>query len=329
MTGLEDHLSEKTPLEQRAIAEWTSLAPTLGLTAADFRCEPVWEKDETGRRHVVLRLKSPTTDLILKRVYETDEGASLGQASMAQQQAHLALKPKEDAHAPKVLFQSDDGDMVIMSYVVGKTADQMFLEGKPHKQILRRCGTWLSAYHNSGPIETRAFQPRFMLNHTARLADLARDGRMAVVEPEFFVRCCGEIPIRASRIEGYKTFSSWKHGDANLRNFILGKQGVSVIDFKPESTAPVGYDISRFLLDYAQLYQPPSDRLLSDETIQYFLKGYKGLSHKDPAFGFLAEIRLLSDWCTVPANEDDHSLRQSLRMAKILALARQAFPDAW
>ena len=316
------------PRIQQALAEWASVAPGLGLDADAFRSRLIWQKDEPQRNHIVLRLSGPRA-LILKRVFTAPQDAGLPEALAAQSDAFTRLESLPNAHAPEVLFASSDGTFVVMADASGKTLNDHLTTGRAHPQLLRRTGAWLSAFHRSGDVETRTYQPRFMVGHVQRMAQSVTDGKTKVALPKLFLACCGKIPEIAERSNDQQTVSTIKHGDFNLRNIMLGPQGETGIDFKPLSTAPVGFDIARMLMDYAELFQPMDQvqpgALLSDATLDAFFKGYDLVGQNDPAVRFVPFVQLLNDWRLIPPHAARRSWRQSARMDMIETLARNAF----
>lgn len=312
----------------QALSEWAEIAPTIGMNARAFRSKLIWQKDDVGRSHVVIRLNGPCK-LILKRTFMAQDSDDLMEKVVTQRDAFQRLTTYPKAHVPEVLFASDDGEIMIMSEAKGKTLNDLLLLGRPHHQMLRRAGAWLSAYHASGPTEDRTYQPKFMVNQAERLANEVKDHDVAVALPEEFVRCCGQIKDLAMQAMDQQTVSSCKHGDFNLRNILLGPEGETGLDFKPASTAPVGFDIARLLLDYAELFQPvkdvPRGAILSDKTLDAFFKGYDVVTRDDPAVRFLPYVQLLTDWRAVPVNPSNRSWRQAARMENITALVRNAF----
>lgn len=312
------------PRLKQALQEWAQIAPTLGLEPSAFKAKLIWQKDEKTRSHIVVRLKG-ARKLILKRVFATPDDAELAGAIDAQRDAHMRLEAYEQAHAPEVLYAARDGHTVVMAEASGKTLNDHLLAGRPHDQMLRRAGAWLDAFHRSGETETRTYQPRFMVRHAARMREAVLDQSMTVALPDLFAACCAQIPNIAGACEGQQTISATKHGDLNLRNLMLGPDGETGLDFKPPSSAPVGFDIARLLMDYAELFQPDGDGLLSDETMDAFFDGYRFVGRDDPSVRFVPYVQLLNDWRLIPAIPAKRSWRQTARMQRIEALARSAF----
>ncbi|WP_299281464.1 phosphotransferase [uncultured Tateyamaria sp.] len=309
------------PRVTQALREWDTVAPDLGMDPRTYRSKLIWQKQDKGRSHVVIGLNGPRR-LILKRFFEVPEDAALIETVAAQRDAFERLRENGQAHAPEVLYASPDAGFVLMAEATGKTLNDHLVAGRAHAPLLRRAGAWLDAFHRSGQVERRTYQPKFMINHMARLSESVASGDLRVNEAEAFIRCCANLPQMA--VHGQETVSTIKHGDFNLRNILLGPDGATGLDFKPMTNAPVGFDIARLLMDYAELFQPER-QFLNDETLDAFFDGYDLVSRDDPGVRFLPYVQLLTDWRTVPADADQRSWRQDQRMAAIARLADVAF----
>lgn len=311
----------RDPRVKQALAAWAEIAPGLGLEASAFRSKLLWQKDERTRSHIVLRLVG-SRRLILKMVFRAPADDPLADAVSALQAAYARLDRSPNAHAPEVLFVRDD--LVVMTEAKGKTLEEHLRSGRAHGALLRRAGAWLAAYHSASEVEHRTYQPRFMLQHAEKMAVGVRNGAIHVVDPDLFVACCDALPSKA--IVDLPTVSAPKHGDFNMRNLLLGPDGETGLDFKPATTAPVGFDIARLLLDYAELHQPVSDlgagMVLSSDTLGAFFQGYTLISADDPAVRFLPFVQVLNDWRLIPVAPSKQSWRQKARMTGIRALAQ-------
>lgn len=321
-------LSITDPRMKQALDEWAQIAPDLGFDPRQFRAKLIWQKDEPTRSHIVIRLRGPR-GLILKRVFTAPSGENPNQSIAAQKNAHERLKPNDKAHAPEVLFANDTGDIVVMTEASGKTLNDHLSGGRAHGKMLKRTGAWLAAFHASSETEERKYQPRFMVVHTERMASGVEVGQISVADPQRFISCCGLISQRAADATDQATISATKHGDFNLRNILLGPNGETGLDFKPQSSAPVGFDIARILMDYAEIFQPGErlepGALLSKGTLDEFFRGYDLVTRDDPAVTFLPFVQLLNDWRLIPSDPARRSWRQTARYKAITALAQNGF----
>lgn len=316
------------PRMKEALGAWAMCAAELGLDPAAFRAKLLWQKDEPERSHVVIRLRGPRK-LILKRVFKASVGEDLPGGVSAQRDAHARLKSQQDAHAPEILYASASGDMVVMEEASGKTLNDHLSAGRDHFEMLRRTGAWLSAFHGRSDTEARTYQPRFMVGHAERMAEGVEAGQIRVADAARFVTCCKAIAQKAEGATGQRTLSARKHGDFNMRNILLGPDGATGLDFKPASSAPVGFDIARMLMDYAELFQPLEGlmpgQVLADATLEAFFAGYKMVGRDDPAVRFLPFVQLLNDWRLIPVDPGRRSWRQAARYKAITDLARNGF----
>ena len=316
------------PRLKQALGEWAQIAPGLGLDSRLFRAKLIWQKKEPDRSHVVIRLRGPR-GLILKRVFTAPQGGNSNQSIAAQRDAFERLVPYDKAHAPEVLFANDTGNIVVMVEASGKTLNDHLSGGRAHGQMLKRTGAWLAAFHVSSETEKRIYQPRFMVNHAERMASGIEAGQISVADPQRFVTCCRLVSQHAAKVTDQATISAAKHGDFNLRNILLGPNGETGLDFKPQSSAPVGFDIARILMDYAELFQPTAElepgTLLSKATLDGFFRGYNVVTRDDPAVTFLPFVQLLNDWRLIPSDPARRSWRQTERYKAITALAQNGF----
>ena len=314
---------------ESALEIWKNAAAQIGLDEDTFDHKLLWQKDEPYRNHVVIAFNSPDRNLVLKQIFKKTSEKDPCAAALAQKNAHQVLANQERAHAPELLFMSQDGSTVIMEQVRGQTLDSHLSAGKDPVRLLRRTGQWLARFHGATHEGSRIYQPKFMENHIARIRSDVADGNSGVADRDLFLQCCDLIPEIARGFEGQTSVSCAKHGDFNLRNVILGPDGATAIDFKPHQTAPVGFDICQILLDYAELYQDENDvesgKVLSAKTLSAFFDGYDFVKVGDPGVGFLQYVQLLNDWRLIPVTPAHRSWRQALRHEKISTLAKKAF----
>ncbi len=307
---------------------WADIANELRLDASDFRHKVLWQKNEPNRSHVVLELIGANLKLVLKKIFLPTD-MRLTESMEMQQKAAQAMPRNQGLFAPEVLYVSQDGSLAVMEFLQGKTLNDHLEAGKPEDRILRRSGKWLAAFHSSFQTTTRTYQPHFMVNHIQRVAQKVALDQVKVPERDLFLRCCDRIPAMADKCGDRQTISAKKHGDLNVRNLMIGPPGVVGLDFAPESAAPVGFDITRLLMDYAELFQDPSDvlrgQLLSSQTTKAFFDGYSLVGVDDPAVEFLPFVQILNDWRIIPSKSSDRSLRQSHRLGNLLYLAQKGF----
>ncbi len=318
------------PRIDQAFDEWRAVAPSLGMNADAFRHELIWQKNEAGRSHVVLKLHGPGgRKLIMKKLFLAEQHSRARDSINFQAQVSQAMGSSTRFQVPNVLYAADDGALSVMEFLPGKTLNDHLELGRAPARLLRLSGRWLDRFHRSFPTEKRQYQPHFMVNHILRLAEGVEDGKIQVADAPLFLRCCAEIPGIAERFVGQETISAIRHGDFNLRNILIGPDIVAGLDFSPQGNAPAGFDIVRLLLDYVELFQDPAGlqpgQLFDPSTLRPFFKGYQLVGPQDPAVGFLAYVQFLNDWRTIPANMENRSFRQLRRLACIRQLAENVF----
>ena len=321
-------LGHKDPRMKQALGEWARIAPDLGFDPVIFRAKLLWHKNEPTRSHVVLRLRGPRS-LILKRTFAHQSDSNLNRIVAAQTDAYSRLRPYPKAHAPEILYSSDSGDLLVMQEALGKTLDDYLRLARAPAPLLKRAGAWLAAFHESCDTEKRIYQPHFMITHCERMADKVEAGKVSVADPTNFMACCRMVRGKAKTATDQETISATKHGDFNLRNIMLGSDGETGLDFELLSTAPVGFDIARILMDYAELFQSDEDlvpgQLLSSVTIRAFFGGYDLVSQNDPGVAFLPFTQILNDWVSIPSDPQQRSWRQEHRYGGIVRLVRAGF----
>ena len=103
------------------------------------------------------------------------------------------------------------------------------------------------------------------------------------------------------------------------------------IDFGPLKNVPPAHDLGRFLVRYANHFDPADtggDAAGSGQAIdplQAFWQGY-GVEHQqDPALSYILPILLLDDWTAIPKQRANRSPREQRRLKGTLRLARALF----
>ncbi len=310
-------------MRKAATESWSALAGSLGLAAAEYRATPLWYKAEAGRAHMVLSLTHPVAPpLILKQVFaEASEGKLIATAET--QKAVEAKMGPGDLSVPQVLAIDPERRAVLMQAGPGETADARLAAGAPPADVLHRLGAWLGAFHRATFAQDRAFQPRFMTAHIARLAEEVRRGDRPIAGAKAFLRYAAALPNHAASATGATTRSAQSHGDFNLRNALIDGPAVSVIDFHTARDAPRGFDIGRILIDAAAIYAPDPDpqTVIAPELFAAFCDGYGDDLAQDRSLPFLMRTRLLVDWVAIPKAPLTRSLRQQRRFSGLKRLA--------
>ena len=316
------------PRLNEALAAWADIALQCGIVPDSYQPEQIWQKDESMRSHVIIRLTGPKR-LILKKVFVAPPNVDLAKVVSAHRNAGLRLQAHSKAHVPEILYSSPTGDCVLMYEVAGMTLRRHLAAGFPHAPLLRRSGEWLSAFHGASPVHPRRYQTGLWAKRIRHMAERVENDTLRVVQPDLFLACCRKIPDIAKDFAGQQTICGKKHGDFNLGNLILGENGVTGLDFESESIGPVGFDVTRLLTEYAISFQDRRSlapgQLLSDENLDAFFGGYELVDRSDPAVRFLPFVRLLNLWQMVPVHPWYKRAHREPRMKQIEFLARIAF----
>ncbi|MBO6898528.1 MAG: phosphotransferase [Shimia sp.] len=311
-----------------ALQDFLRLQRELGLPDGPVTHDLLWQKKD-HRSHIVLRLDCGGKSYVLKRVFGADDFDQLIQIAQAQVDASNAMGNARRMRAPKVHYVSEDGAVLLMDHVTGNTLDTLLYRGRDAKSLLKRSGRWLATFHRVMDRRKRPFRPEQMVAHIDRLSCQIESGSRRVTAPERFLRCASQIPERAAQFADQTTIVARRHGDMNLRNLIFAQDGLYGIDFHPPGYMPVGFDIVRLLLDYAEIHQnnialKPGTFLCYD-VVSSFFEGYRLIEPDDPGFQFLQPVRLLLDWCAIPADPEDRSWRQQDRWQNMEMLIKNGF----
>lgn len=313
---------------EAALQDFLHLQRDLDLPDGAVTHELLWQKND-HRSHIVLRLDCGDKSYVLKRVFGADDSGQLKKMAQAQVDASNAMGNERRMRAPKVHYVSEDGAVLLMDHVTGNTLDTLLYRGRDPKSLLKRSGRWLATFHRLMDRRKRPFRPEQMVAHIDRLCGQIENGSRRVTAPERFLKCASQIPKRAAQFAGQSTVVARRHGDMNLRNLIFAEDGLYGIDFHPPSQMPVGFDIVRLLLDYAEIHQDNTTlkpgTFLREDVVASFFEGYRLIECDDPVFQFLQPVRLLLDWCAIPADPEVRSWRQQDRWRNMDRLIKIGF----
>lgn len=321
--GKAEHISE-------AGQDWPLVLRAADIDPAPYAVTRRWQKEDRARAHVVFLLSAPgQPDLIYKQTFVPQDKAAFIATVAAQDQAARALEDHPFARAPRVIAADPDRRAVLMEAVPGETVFAHCEQTADHAPHLERAGRWMAAFHRAGAHEARAFQPRFMVDHMAKLATQVQSGQKAVAAKGRFLAFVSTLINRAPAHANAQTFSAVKHGDMTCRNIILGGDLSWGIDMAPVTAAPVGYDIARFLTNYAEMLAD-LDRLTPGMAVPQpawdaFFRGYDLTGPEDASVRFLVMVRILSDWVTLPPLPDQMSVPEVIRFRRLRRIADNLF----
>ena len=312
-------------LSDRAV--WERLARAAWFDPATFRMTRDWRKHTATHQHIVQRWDGADSALIFKRLYRPMDTKVFQTLIAAQMRAAEAMANQSEA-VPDILEFDTEARAVLMRAAPGETVYDLIDAGGSTADLLRRAGRWMAAFHRSGPVETRRYQPKFMRNHVAHLLSQHESGEIVLPDPAAFRRHAERVIALGAEFEGRQTVSSATHGDMHLRNILLDGPRSWGIDFSAKHSAPVGFDIARFLLHYVGVFGDldavPDGAVIDPGLLAAFFDGYDLVGADDPSVGYLLRVRILMDWAAIPARMLDRSKGQGRRLKRLQRLAERA-----
>ena len=286
-----------------------------------------WVKSDPRREHIVMRFDSDgVPPLILKQAFRPDDPAEFSGIVKNHQAAQTAVAGHGSATVPQILAVDVARQAYLMTFLPGETLLDACRQHDDHRPFLRQTGQWLAAYHAGTFEQDRVFQPKFMAQHMRHLVDQMDKGDRKIKGQQRFKALVRQVPDLAARCSGRPSKTAAKHGDMNAHNILLTDTGVGAFDFLPYSVAPVGYDIARILLSYAQMVADikaiPKGHVMPPAMFDAFFEGYDFVPPDDPGVTFLTRIQILTDW-----NRFNHSLsvNATVRFQRLRAIANRAF----
>jgi Ser/Thr protein kinase RdoA (MazF antagonist) len=317
---------------KRAAPVWPVLLAAAGISPEGARIVRRIVKDTPTLEHLILHLRSDGRDAIFKQLYRPANPTHFAGIVAAQDAAARRLNDHPRAQVPAIMAVDAVAQAMLMDFAPGDTVQAVIENGAEPLPVLARAGKWMAAFHRDPAIEKRSFRPHFMADHLGHLAQQVKAGEKNVPARAEFLHHVATIRAMAPAFVNRAGVTSVRHGDLHTRNIILdGGMGYG-IDFHPPGTAPVGFDIARFLLHY-------TEKLVSTDAMQpghvvpaaalaAFFNGYDVIPPDDAAVTFLLRVRILTNWASFPPSRRVMSLMQLTRFAKLRAIARNAL-DGW
>lgn len=318
------HTSE---LHQSAQAAFVLLCAQANLKADAYGVGAEWIKDDKRRLHIVQRYDADGCEsVVLKHALRPDDQDAFKAVLEAHQYSSDALNNHPTAQVPRILAHDQGTKSYLMEFFAGETVLALCRRSSDHTPFLTAAGAWLSAYHDATFQEERAFQPKFMVRHMRHLADQLSRGERKIRGQKRFVSLAYGMEEHVGGAEGYIGKVAAKHGDLNAHNILIESDQTVALDFLARSTAPVAYDIARFLLSYMQMVGDigavPKGHVLPPAAMDAFFHGYTFVGQDDPTVHFLMRIQILTDW---NRRSDNMTLSNVLRFDRLKKIARQTF----
>lgn len=318
-----------TPMADEAARLWPRLMAAAGITPEG--AVVLAQKATTTRtlEHLLVHLQTAQgRGLVFKMIRRPADPARFDGIVQAQREAATRLSAHPFARVPAILAVDQDARAMLMDRVKGDTVQALLELGADPAQALAQAGRWMSAYHDTPLAERRPFRPHFMADHLGHLAAQITRGEKRVPARVAFLRHVAAIRAMAPDFAARPGLSSVRHGDLHMRNILLGPDQAHGIDFNPPGTSPVGFDIARFLVDYAERLAPieaiPQGHVVPPAALRAFFSGYDLVPADDAGVTFLLRVRLLSNWSALPPSRLAMSLSQMGRLARLRAIARRA-----
>ncbi|PID37406.1 MAG: hypothetical protein CR993_00560 [Rhodobacterales bacterium] len=291
------------------------------------------EAEALGARHgavgraVVLscRMAPASTRVVLRfgdRVLKWDKtGRSLA-AFEADVAAHRAAF--EALGAPRVprLFSVDtESRSVLMQYAPGVSVQDLLLEAElgivDARDVMRRAGRWIRAYHGATAAPARPIHPGTMLRWAEDMTQQVEARTRDVPRRDLFLETARLIPELGGLAAGQQTPAAACHGDLHLKNLLIG-EAVTGIDFRPLKTLPTAHDLATFLANFAVWFD---DKDGAAEAA--FWQGYGSRALHDAALSYIRPITLLSIWFGLPKDKAARRESDARRLKGVLREARK------
>ncbi|MCC5972818.1 MAG: aminoglycoside phosphotransferase family protein [Rubellimicrobium sp.] len=279
--------------------------------------------------HLLVHLQTALgRGLVFKMIRRPADPARFAGIVEAQREAAVRLSTHPFARVPAILAVDHAARAMLMDRVPGDTVHALLEDGADPVTALAQAGRWMAAFHDAPRAERRPFRPHYMADHLGHLAEQIVRGEKRVPARAEFLRHVATIRAMAPAFAGRPGLSSVRHGDLHMRNIILAPDHAHGIDFHPPGTSPVGFDIARFLVDYAERLVPieaiPQGDVVPPAALGAFFSGYDLVSPEDAVVTFLLRVRVLSNWSSLPPSRLAMSLSQMARLARLRAIARKA-----
>lgn len=226
---------------------------------------------------------------------------------------------------PDVLSVDPVAQSVIFQHVPGRTAHEALelaeLGLADSKDVMRRSGAWLAAFHRATAQPDREIQPDKMMRWVDEMRISVETRQVDVPRRDLYLRCADQITAICNAARGAPTPVAASHGDFHLRNLLLDGQTAYGVDFAPTRFVPPGHDLAKFLLRYRIWFGGAGD----NAPVQAFWQGYGGEEKVAASFRFLFPIQLLGDWRKIPKRREDRTAGQQRQFRGLLKLADEVF----
>ena len=321
-----------TPDFSATAAVWAEVSPALGYGTARQTLHLVRARlSDAHQRVVVLAIgQGGAPDLILKHSLSGQERQHFDKGVAAHRRAAQAFDTAPRMHVPDLLYVVPERQFLVMEAAEGKTAFDLIADDETTRaEVLWACGAWMRHWHDGTYDRDNPINPNVVQKSLRGLRDRVATGKRQVARPRAFLACAALVDEMAEAARGHVTKLASTHGDLNLRNFIIGPEGTTVIDFGANHTVPISHDLARFVVNYANFFYPQDAVLANadwfERDLDIFFDGYGADGRDDPSFRYLLRMQIIKDWSNSPARLSDRNALHRHRWDGIQLLASFLF----
>jgi len=316
-----------------AEAAWRDIAPRLQLPAEQYALTMLRARLKDKAKRIVVRLEAkdqPT--LILKQNLDGVHRNQFNNAVAAHRRAQEVFDGQAENHVPKLLYVDEGRQLLIMEHAPGFTthdALELAFNAKDRAYVLRAAGAWLGHWHQSTWVRDNEINPNAMKKFVTSQKERVQTGVLAVPNPDYFISCADKALKTAEASRGMITQLCATHGDMNIRNIVVGPDGTFGLDFGAVHNAPIGHDLARFFVNFANFHFP-DDASAGDPTWlakdhKSFFEGYGLEFSEDPSFHYLMRTQVLKEWASIPKDPSKRSKLNKRRWSGTKLLAELMF----
>lgn len=306
------------------------LAPMLGLARGSGRLRQISARHEPRLSLIVCDWDVPGHPPMILKCATGPAGATQIARSVAAQQEAAARLGTPELRVPAVLAHAAGLGAVAMDRAPGRTASELLELARDRagrRAVLHRCGAWLSAFHAAFDGGRHRYNPRSLVDFLAQRRESVQAGRTQVAEPAAFCDLSARIEAAAQGFAGRPVRRARRHGDPNLRNFLIDDKTVHAIDLTGDAEAPIGHDVVRLLRDVALwgggAAEAGPGRMLGATDWAAFFDAYRFAGPDDPSIGFVTMVQILRDWASIPADPDNRSPAESFALLTLMDLGER------
>jgi len=295
-----------------AQAAWAEIAPRIKLDPSAYALSMVRARLKEKAKRIVVRLESPDQPtLILKQNLDGVHRNHFQNSILAHRRAMEVFDGQENNHVPGLLYVDEGRQLAVMEHAPGYTAHDaigLALSANDRAYVLRACGAWMEHWHKTTYVRDNKVNPNAMQKFVGSQLKRVDEGALMVPEKASFQAFADAALKTAEKMRGKVTKLSATHGDMNSRNLILGPEGTFGLDFGAIHNAPIGHDLARFFVNFANFHFPqdaePGDPTWLAQDHDSFFEGYGKMHQEDPSFHYLMRTQVLKEWASIPKDPE-------------------------